>query len=76
MDEVEAIGESGADDWEDQLSPIVEAILRAAERATSFEDLNGRLTAMAGAIEADAMAKRLAVAMLKARALGMLGGQA
>ena len=72
MDEVEAIGESGADDWEAQLSPLVERILAAAERATSFEDMNARLTAMAGEIEVDAMAKRLAVAMLKARALGML----
>ncbi len=76
MDEVEAIGESGAEDWEEQISPIVEKILAAAERATSFETFSAAITAMAGEIEASPMANRLAVAMLKARALGMLGGQA
>lgn len=75
MDEVEAIGETAADDWEAQLSPIVEKILLAAERSTSFEDFSARLAAMAGEIEADPMAKRLATATLKARALGMLAGQ-
>ncbi len=72
MDEVEAIGETGADDWEPQLAPIVERILQAAERATSFDDFSARLAAMAGEIEADPMAKRLAVATLKTRALGLL----
>jgi phage gp29-like protein len=72
-DEVEQLAAAGAEDWEPQLSPIVAKVLAAAAAARSFEEFQAALDALAGEIDADPLAKSLAAAGLKARALGDLG---
>ncbi len=73
LEEVEEIGETGAQDWEPQISPIVAKVLAAAKAARSYEEFQGMLDKLAGEIDADPLAKRLAIAGLKSRALGDLG---
>jgi len=73
LEEVEHLGETGAEDWEPQISPIVAKVLAAAKAAGSYEEFQAALDRLAGEIDADPLAKRLAAAQLKARALGDLG---
>ena len=73
LDEVNALAAAGAEDWEPQLSPIVAKVLAAAQAAKSYEEFQAALDKLAGEIAADPLAKRLAAAGLKARALGDLG---
>lgn len=70
VDEVEAIGAEEAADWEPQMTPIVEAILDAADAATSFEEFRRLLAELAGDLDTSALEKRLAIAQMKARGLG------
>jgi phage gp29-like protein len=73
LDEVNDLAAAGAEDWEPQISPIVAKVLAAAQAATTYEEFAAALDELAGAIDADPLAKRLAAAGLKARALGDLG---
>jgi phage gp29-like protein len=73
LDEVEQLAATGAEDWEPQISPIVAKVLAAAQAAKSYEEFQAALDRLAGEIDADPLAKRLAIAGLKARALGDLG---
>jgi phage gp29-like protein len=73
LEEVEEIAATGAEDWAPQLSPIVAKVLAAAREAKSYEEFVAALDRLAGEIDADPLAKRLAAAGLKARALGDLG---
>jgi len=73
LDEVEQLAATGAEDWEPQLSPIVAKVLAAAKAATTFEEFAAALDKLAGEIDADPLAKRLAAAGLKAHGLGDLG---
>ena len=73
LDEVERLAATGAEDWEPQIAPIVAKVLAAAQAARSYEEFQAALDKLAGEIDADPLAKRLAAAGLKARALGDLG---
>lgn len=73
LEEVEDLAATGAEDWEPQISPIVSQVLAAAKAAATYEEFVAALDRLAGEIDADPLAKRLAQAGLKARALGDLG---
>jgi phage gp29-like protein len=70
LDEVEAIGSDEAADWEPQMSPIVEAILDAADASSSFDEFKQLLAQLAGDLDTSALQSRLAIAQMKARGLG------
>jgi phage gp29-like protein len=73
LEEVEDIAAAGAEDWAPQISPIVAKVLAAAKAARSYEEFQAALDKLAAEIDADPLARRLAAAGLKARALGDLG---
>lgn len=70
-DEIDAIGADAAADWAPQMTPLVRQILDAADRATSFEDMQRELDALTGRLDTDELAQRLALAMMKARGFGI-----
>ncbi|MBG0809861.1 DUF935 domain-containing protein [Methylosinus sp. H3A] len=74
LDQVDAIGAEEAADWEPQMEPIVASILEAADASSSFEEFKQRLTELAGDLDTDALAHRLAIAQMKARGLGNANG--
>jgi len=74
VDQVDAIGAEEAADWEPQMEPIVASILEAAEASSSFEEFKQRLAELAGDLDTDALAHRLAIAQMKARGLGNANG--
>jgi phage gp29-like protein len=73
LEEVEDIAAAGAEDWAPQISPIVAKVLASAKAARSYEEFQAALDKLAAEIDADPLARRLAAAGLKARALGDLG---
>jgi len=69
-DEVEAIGADEAEDWEPVLSPMIEMILTAGAKAKSFEEFQALLVELTGTLDIAPLARRVAIAQLKARAYG------
>lgn len=75
VDPVDAIGAEEAADWEPQMEPIVASILEAADASSSFEEFKQRLAELAGDLDTDELARRLAIAQMKARGVGDAGGR-
>ena len=69
-DEIDAIGIEEAGDWEAQTGPMGQAILDAAAASTTFEEFRARLKGLVASLDTDPLAKRLALAAMKAAALG------
>jgi phage gp29-like protein len=69
-DVIDRIGADEAAEWEPQLSPLVEAILDAAAKASSYEEFSAALDALAADLDVDPLAKRLAASAMKARGFG------
>jgi phage gp29-like protein len=72
-DELDALVDAGAAEWEPLLDPVFETILGVAKKATSYEEFQTALDAAAGELETAALTRSLAIAALKARALGDVG---
>lgn len=70
IDAIDAIGLDEAAEWAPQLGPMVEAILRETQAATSYEDLRARLDRLVATLDVSVLQGRLLVAGLKARGLG------
>jgi phage gp29-like protein len=73
-DVIDQIGADEAAEWEPQLSPLVEAILEAAAKASSYEEFSAALDQLAADLDVDPLARRLAIAAMKARGLGAGSG--
>jgi phage gp29-like protein len=69
-DEVEAIGADEAQDWEPVMAPLLKAIFDAADQAASFEEFQAALTELSGGLDIGPLARRVAIAQMKARAYG------
>lgn len=67
---VDQIGLEGAGDWEAQTGPMLDAIMAAARKATSFGEFQAALTALYGTLPTTEFEKRLAIATTEARGLG------
>lgn len=57
-------------DWQEDADPLLAPLREALERATSFAELEAMLPEIAGRIDGDKLAMKLAIAMAKARGLG------
>ena len=69
-DEVEAIGTDEAEEWEPVMAPLLKAIFQAADKAASFEEFQAALTELTGGLDIGPLARRVAIAQMKARAFG------
>jgi len=69
-DEIDRIGQEEADEWEPQLSPLIEAIMKAAAESGTYEEFAAALDGLAAAIDVDPLAKRLMISAMKARGFG------
>ncbi len=69
-DEVEQIGADEAQEWEPVMAPLLQAVFDAAAAAKSFEEFQAALTALTDGLDIGPLAKRVAIAQLKARAFG------
>ena len=69
-DVVEAIGADEAEDWEPVMTPLLKSIFEAAYGAKSFEEFQAALTELAGGLDIGPLARRVAIAQMKARAFG------
>lgn len=62
------------DGWEPDMTPIIETVTDAAARARSFEEFEAALNRLAGDLPVDHLARRIALATMKARGLGEVSG--
>jgi phage gp29-like protein len=69
-DEVDRIGADEAQDWEPVMAPLLQAIFDAVEKAQSYEELQAALRDLTGGLDIGPLARRLAIAQMKARAFG------
>lgn len=69
-DERDALVASGLEGWEPDMRPVVNAILSASRKASSYEEFQAALNALAEDLPVDALAARLAIETMKARGLG------
>ena len=69
-DEVEAIGADEAEEWEPVMAPLLKEIFAAVEKAGSFEEFQAALTELTGGLDIGPLARRIAIAQMKARAFG------
>lgn len=69
-DERDALVAAALEDWERDMSPIIEAIEAEAARATSYEEFEAALNRLTGDLPTGSLARRIAIATLKARGLG------
>ena len=69
-DTVEAIGADEAEDWEPVMAPLLKSIFEAAYGAKNFEEFQAALTELAGGLDIGPLARRVAIAQMKARAFG------
>jgi phage gp29-like protein len=69
-DEVEAIGADEAEDWEPVMAPLLRQLVEAAQKASSFEEYQAALKELTGELDIAALARRVAIAQMKARAFG------
>ena len=69
-DLVDMIGLDESRDWENQTGPMLDAIMMAAARSTSYDGFQAELTKLYATLPIDGLAKRLAIATTEARGLG------
>lgn len=69
-DERDALVDEALADWEPDMRPVLDAIVAATARATNFAELEAELDRLTGDLPTDNLARRIAVATLKARGLG------
>lgn len=69
-DEIDALAEDGADEWQEQLAPIIDPIERLAAGAADAEEFRARLPELLGAMDASELIARLAAHTFRARGLG------
>ena len=75
-DAIDQIGLDDSEDWEPQTGSMVAAILGAARASTSYEDFTARLNKLYGGLDTKALEARLALALMKAHALGQATDEA
>lgn len=73
-DVIDQIGADEAAEWEEQLSPIVAAIRKAAQGASSYEDFAAALDRLAASLDIGPLADRLMISAMKARGFGLGSG--
>jgi phage gp29-like protein len=73
LDERDRLVEDALGDWERVMEPIREALQKAFEEATDFDDLDRRLLALAAVFPVDALARHIAILGMKARGNGFTG---
>lgn len=66
----DAMIETALEGWEEDMAPLLEAIGAEAARAKGYAEFEAALDRLTGSLPTGALARRLALAMLKARALG------
>ncbi|MGL5447451.1 MAG: DUF935 domain-containing protein [Rhabdaerophilum sp.] len=69
-DERDELVAAALEDWERDMSPIIDAIEAEANRATSYEAFEAALNRLTGDLPTGSLARRIAIATLKARGLG------
>lgn len=69
-DERDALVEDALSDWEPDVRPLLDAVLEASARATSYEALVAELNRLTADLPTDNLARRIALATMKARGLG------
>ncbi len=72
-DERDLVVEAALGDWERVMDPIRDALQAAFEAASSFEDLDARLAALAGTLPVDALAREIAILGMIGRGNGLTG---
>lgn len=58
------------EDWERDMSPVISAIEAEAAKSTSYEEFEAALNRLTGELPTGSLARRIAIATLKARGLG------
>lgn len=69
-DERDVLVEEALADWEPDMRPVLDAIVEATARATNYAELEAELDRLTADLPTDNLARRIAVATLKARGLG------
>lgn len=69
-DERDVLVEEALADWEPDMRPVLDAIVEATGKATNYAELEAALDRLTGDLPTDNLARRIAVATLKARGLG------
>lgn len=70
QDEIDELADAGADDWQEQLEPMVEPIQKLIDSCNSYEEFVEKLPSILDQLDEGAIAMHLAKAAFKARALG------
>ncbi|MBK5957402.1 hypothetical protein CCR97_04155 [Rhodoplanes elegans] len=68
--ELEALADEALGDWEELVDPLLAPLRAAIERASSFDELIGKLPDLARQVDGTKCAEALAVVTAKARGLG------
>lgn len=58
------------DDWEEQLKPVIDPIIKLAEESESYDEFIAALPSLLGEMDSTEMIKRLALETFKARGMG------
>ncbi|MEN9544025.1 MAG: Mu-like prophage protein [Pseudomonadota bacterium] len=69
-DERDGLVEEALADWEPDMRPVLDAIVAATAKASNFAELEAALDRLTGDLPTDNLARRIAMATLKARGLG------
>ena len=73
-DERDRLVAEALEEWEPDMEPIVQAVTEAAATAGSYEAFEAALNRLAGDLPVDRLARRIALATMKARGLGEVSG--
>lgn len=73
-DERDRLIADALEEWEPDMAPIIQAVTGAAASARSFEEFEAALNRLAGDLPVDHLARRIALATMKARGLGEVSG--
>ncbi|HUN10654.1 MAG TPA: DUF935 domain-containing protein [Rhabdaerophilum sp.] len=73
-DDRDRLIEAALEEWEPDMAPIIEAVTDAARTARSYEEFEAALNRLAGDLPVDHLARRVALATMKARGLGEVSG--
>lgn len=73
-DEEDQLVAAALEEWEPDMAPIIEAVTDAARTARSYEEFEAALNRLAGDLPVDHLARRVALATMKARGLGEVSG--
>lgn len=63
-----------ASDWRPVMGPIEQAVAKALEASSNFDEFKAKLSELVGALDTQALAKRVALQQMKARGAGLDNG--